>query len=257
MAEFVELDVVQHVGTLRLHRGRLNVLNAQMQREILEAAQALQARSDVSAVVIFGGRHAFAAGADIAEMSAMDAEEMAEHSLLLQAFTSAIAALPKPSIAAINGYALGGGLELALAADRRFASVTAQLGQPEIKLGIIPGAGGTQRLLRLIGPARARDLVYTGRTLNADEALSIGLVDEVHPLDATDELAFAWAAQFAGGPSLAMSAAKRAVDIGQDLSLPDALEHERQEFVRLFETHDRTVGMNAFLTKSRAEFRGT
>ena len=173
-----------------------------------------ESRDDVAAVVVYGGERVFAAGADIKEMAAMCREDMESHGQLLQDFTKSLAGISKPTVSAITGFALGGGCEVALATDLRFAADNAKLGQPEILLGIIPGAGGTQRLARLVGPAKAKDLIYTGRFIDAQEALAIGLVDQVHPADEVYDKAVEWAKQFVGGPTLALRAAKRAIDAG-------------------------------------------
>jgi enoyl-CoA hydratase/carnithine racemase len=182
--------------------------------------------------------------------------EMAAHSGVLQGAFSAVARIPKPVVAAVNGYALGGGCELALCADVRIAADDATFGQPEVKLGIIPGAGGTQRLARLVGPSRAKDLIFTGRFVGAAEALAIGLVDQVVP--AADVLATArtWAQQFVGGPRLALRAAKECVDRGGEADLDTGLELERVQFAALFATEDRAAGMRAFVQHGQAHFTG-
>jgi enoyl-CoA hydratase len=236
----------------------MNALNAQMQDEMIAVCAEADSRDDVAAVVVHGGERVFAAGADIKEMSAMTHEDMASHSHLLQAFTTALAGVGKPTISAITGFALGGGCEVALATDLRFAADNAKLGQPEILLGIIPGAGGTQRLARLVGSARAKDLIYTGRFIDAQEALAIGLVDQVHPADQVYDKAVEWATQFVGGPALALRAAKKAIDSGLDGSLEDGLEIERIEFTELFATEDQKSGMTSFIDNGpgKATFRG-
>jgi enoyl-CoA hydratase/carnithine racemase len=161
-------------------------------------------------------------------------------------------------VAAVTGYALGGGCELALCADVRFAAEDATLGQPEILLGIIPGAGGTQRLTRLVGPSRAKDLIFTGRFVKAPEALEIGLVDRVFPADRVYAEAVGWAQQFAGAATYALRAAKEAVDRGIEVDLETGLELERQQFAALFATRDRTTGMQSFLEHGpgKAAFEG-
>ena len=170
----------------------------------------------------------------------------------------ALARIPKPVIAAVTGYALGGGCELALTADFRVSADNAKWGQPEILLGIIPGAGGTQRLPRLIGPAKAKDLIYTGRFVDADEALEIGLVDVVVPADEVYATALAMAAKFAKGPALALGAAKAAIDGGLDGDLATGLRLESHLFAALFATEDRAIGMTSFLENGpgKAEFTG-
>ena len=181
MGEFVRLEVADGVGTIRIDRPKMNALDRQTQGEIAEAAVEAGERDDVRAVVLYGGERVFAAGADIKEMAAMSHSDMVRASEGLQAGFKAVARIPKPVVAAVTGYALGGGCELALCADVRFAADNAILGQPEVLLGVIPGAGGTQRLTRLVGPSRAKDLIFTGRFVKADEALAIGMVDRVVP----------------------------------------------------------------------------
>ena len=185
--------------------------------------------------------------------------DMAHVSPGLQSAFSAVAAIPQPTIAAITGYALGGGLELALCCDLRIAGEGAQLGQPEIALGIIPGAGGTQRLPRLIGLPRAKDLVFSGRFLASAEALAMGLVDRVVPDSRVVEEALAWAETLARGPGLALRAAKRAIDAGMNGDLATGLEIERLAFTGLFATRDREIGMTSFVERGpgHAEFTGT
>lgn len=175
---------------------------------------------------------------------------------LQEAFT-AVARIPKPVVAAVTGYALGGGCELALCADVRFAGEGAKLGQPEILLGLIPGAGGTQRLSRLVGPAKAKDLIFTGRTVTAAEAREIGLVDHVVPDAEVYEKAHAWAARLARGPALALRAAKEAVDFGLETDIDTGLAIERNWFAGLFATEDREIGMRSFVEQGpgKAEFR--
>ncbi|MBD8605669.1 enoyl-CoA hydratase/isomerase family protein [Aeromicrobium sp. CFBP 8757] len=258
MTEFVRLEVSDGVGTIRLDRPKMNALNAQLQRELGEVAREADERDDVAAVVLFGGERVFAAGADVKEMATMSHAEMVRHAHLLQAFTRDVAAISKPTVTAITGFALGGGCELALSTDVRFAADDAKLGQPEILLGIIPGAGGTQRLARLVGPAKAKDLIFTGRFVDAAEALAIGLVDQVHPADAVYGKAVEWASQFVGGPRLALRAAKNAVDRGLEVDLQTGLEIERVEFSGLFATDDRVAGMTSFVESGpgKATFTG-
>ncbi len=181
MGEFVRLEVEDGVGTIRIDRPKMNALNRQVQEEIRAAAAEATDRDDVRAVVIYGGERVFAAGADIKEMADMSYADMVKRSGGLQSAFTAVARIPKPVVAAVTGYALGGGCELALCADIRIAAADATLGQPEILLGIIPGAGGTQRLTRLVGPSKAKDLILTGRFVKAQEALEIGLVDRLVP----------------------------------------------------------------------------
>ncbi|MBB2913924.1 enoyl-CoA hydratase/carnithine racemase [Streptosporangium becharense] len=255
MGEFVRVEAADGVATIRLDRPKMNALNRQVQLEIAECARQVDADPDVRAVVVYGGR-VFAAGADVKEMADMPYAEMAAHSEVLQDCFTAVAGIGKPVIAAVTGYALGGGCELALCADIRIAGESAKLGQPEILLGIIPGAGGTQRLPRLIGPSRAKDLIFTGRHVSADEALRIGLVDRVVPDDDVYPEALAYAARFAGGPALALRAAKKAIDHGLETDLGTGLEIERLQFAGLFATDDARAGMRAFADRSKAEFTG-
>jgi enoyl-CoA hydratase len=258
VGEFVRLEVSEGVGTIRLDRPKMNALSVQVQEEIRDAALEATDRDEVRAVVVYGGERLFAAGADIKEMAAMSHLDMVKRSGPLQTALSAVAAIPKPVVAAVTGYALGGGCELALCADVRIAADDAKLGQPEILLGLIPGAGGTQRLTRLIGPAKAKDLIFTGRQVDAAEALAIGLVDKVVPADEVYPAAVAWAAQFATGPALALRAAKEAVDHGLEVDLASGLEIERQQFAGLFATEDRSIGIQSFIENGpgKADFRG-
>ena len=255
---FVTLEVDGGIGTIRLDRPPMNALNVQVQEEIRAAAQEATTRQDVRAVIVYGGPKVFAAGADIKEMATMSYVDMADRSLALTAAFAAVAKIPKPVVAAVTGYALGGGCELALCADRRVAADTAKLGQPEILLGVIPGAGGTQRLSRLVGPSRAKDIVFTGRFVGAEEALQIGLVDEVVPAEETYDAARRWAEQFANGPAYALRAAKEAIDQGLSVDLDTGLAIEAQKFAALFATEDRTIGMQSFVDNGpgKANFVG-
>ena len=255
MPDHVTFEVEDGVGTIRLDRPPVNALDAAMQDAVAAVAAEATARPDVAAVVIYGGPRAFAAGADIKEMAAMSHADMVERSRVLQADFAAVAAIPKPVIAAVTGYALGGGCELALCADFRVVAQDARLGQPEIQLGIIPGAGGTQRLSRLVGPARAKDLIFSGRHVDAAEAARIGLADRVVPADAVYPTALEWARTFVGGPALALRAAKEAIDHGLAASLPVGLEIERAAFASLFATQDRAVGMASFLEQGPGKAR--
>ena len=256
--EFVTLQVEDGVGTIRLDRPKMNAIDEQLHLEVRAAAAEAGERSDVRAVVIYGGERVFAAGADIKAMSQLDAAGMREWGRELQDSFRAVAGIPKPVIAAITGYALGGGYELALCADFRVLGSRAKIGQPEILLGVIPGAGGTQRLARLVGPAKAKDLVFTGRHVGAEEALEIGLADAVVPDAEVYETAVAMARKFAAGPPLALAAAKRAVDEGLELPLDEALTLETRLFAELFDTEDQKTGMRSFLESGpgKAEFTG-
>jgi enoyl-CoA hydratase len=258
VGEFVRLEVDSGVGTIRLDRPPMNALNRQVQEEIRAAAQEAARRDDVRAVIVYGGEKVFAAGADIKEMAGMSYTDMATRARELSSSFTAVAEIPKPTVAAITGYALGGGLELALCCDRRVAGDNAKVGQPEILLGIIPGAGGTQRLPRLVGPSKAKDIVYTGRFVDASEALMIGLVDEVVAPDEVYEAAKKWASQFTGAAAVALAAAKSAIDGGLDGDLGSGLRLESQVFAALFATEDQKTGMRSFIENGpgKATFSG-
>lgn len=256
MAEFVSVEVSQGVATIQLDRPPMNALCLQMQREIKAAAQDISARSDVGAVVLYGGPKVFAAGADIKEMLGMSYQDMVRAGVGLQDAFTAVARIPQPTIAAITGYALGGGCELALCCDLRISADDALLGQPEIRLGIIPGAGGTQRLPRLVGVSRAKELILTGRNVTAEEAERIGLVNVVVPAADVYTAALELAGRLARGPALALRAAKQSVDLGIETDLATGLEIERIHFAGLFATDDRAIGMQAFVDKAKPEFTG-
>ncbi|MDW8809561.1 MULTISPECIES: enoyl-CoA hydratase-related protein [Streptomyces] len=243
----VHLEVAEGVGTIRLDRPPMNALDIATQDRLKELAEEATRRDDVRAVVIYGGEKVFAAGADIKEMQDMDHAAMVARSRALQDSFSAVARIPKPVVAAVTGYALGGGCELALCADYRIAGENAKLGQPEILLGVIPGAGGTQRLARLVGPSKAKDLIFTGRMVKADEALTLGLVDRVVPADEVYTAAHAWAARLAKGPAIALRAAKESIDAGLETDLETGLAIERNWFAGLFATEDRERGMRSFV----------
>jgi enoyl-CoA hydratase/carnithine racemase len=247
MGEFVRLEVADGIGTIRLDRPKMNALNEQVQEEIRAAAHEATQRDDVKAVIVYGGERVFAAGADIKEMAEMSYTDMVKRSAGLQSSLTAVAKIPKPVVAAITGYALGGGCELARCAVIRIASDKAVLGQPEVLLGIIPGAGGTQRLTRLVGPSKAKDIIFTGRFVKATEALAIGLVDQVAPAEGVYDAAREWAGQFTGAASYAIRAAKESIDRGLEVDLETGLEIERQQFAALFATEDRAIGMQSFI----------
>lgn len=243
----VHLEVDEGVGTIRLDRPPMNALNVAIQDRLRELAEEASRRDDVRAVVLRGSEKVFAAGADIKEMRDMDHAAMVVRSRALQESFTAVARIPKPVVAAVTGYALGGGCELALCADYRIAAENAKLGQPEIQLGLIPGAGGTQRLARLIGPSRAKDLIFTGRHVRAPEAFTLGLVDRVVPAEEVFAQAHAWAAALAKGPALALRAAKESVDTGLETDIDTGLTVERTWFAGLFATEDRETGMRSFV----------
>jgi enoyl-CoA hydratase len=247
MSEFVQLEVDGGIGTIRLDRPPMNALNRRFQEELLAAAGAASERTDIRAVILYGGPKVFAAGADIKEMVELGYSDIAQRPLGLSTACDALARIPKPVVAAITGYALGGGCEVALTADFRVCGDNAKLGQPEILLGIIPGAGGTQRLARLIGPAKTKDLVFSGRFVDAAEALSIGLVDRVVAPDDVYSAARELVARYVDGPAVALSAAKAAIDGGLDTDLASGIRLEGHLFAGLFATEDRAIGMRSFI----------
>jgi enoyl-CoA hydratase len=218
-----------------------------MQEELRDAARQVSADQSVRAVVVYGGEKVFAAGADVKEFAAMSHAQVMRDAERLSSSVDAVARIPKPVIAAVTGYALGGGCELALAADFRVSAEDAKWGQPEILLGIIPGMGGTQRLPRLIGPAPAKDLIYSGRMIDAGEALGLGLVDTLVPAEDVYRTAVEMATAYANGPALALQAAKAAIDGGLDADLGSGLRLESHLFASLFATADRETGIRSFL----------
>lgn len=259
MGEFVNLEVsASGVGTIRLDRPKLNPLNAQVARELGEIVDAVRIDESVKAVVVWGGEKVFAAGADIKEMIERDAVTMFRYIGEFQDVFTRLERLPQITVAAINGYALGGGCELALACDFRVCASDSQLGQPEILLGVIPGAGGTQRLPRLIGVARAKGIIYSGRFVPAAEAHSIGLVHEVVAPEDVHKTAVALAERYAQGPTVALRAAKEAIQRGLEVDLDTGLLIERQAFSALFATQDQTIGMESFVEQGpgKAKFTG-
>ncbi|AOS62146.1 enoyl-CoA hydratase/isomerase family protein [Actinoalloteichus hymeniacidonis] len=258
MGEFVRLEVEAGIGTIRLDRPPMNALNIQMQEEIRAAAIEASTRDDVRSVVIYGGPKVFAAGADIKEMAERTYAQMAQRAPQLSTAFRAVAEIPKPVVAAVTGYALGGGLELALCADRRIAGDNVKVGQPEVLLGVLPGAGGTQRLARLIGPAKAKDVIFTGRFVEADEAASLGIVDEVVAPDDVLAAALRWAGRFTEGAAQAIAAAKTAIDTGLEVDLVSGLALESRLFAAMFATEDQKTGMRSFIENGpgKAKFEG-
>ena len=258
MGEFVRLEVEGAVGTVRLDRPKMNAINGQLRSELHEVAVEARDRADVRAVVLYGGERVFAAGADIKEMSGLTYADMVSWGTQLQEALKVVARLPKPVVAAVTGYALGGGFELALAADFRVLGERAKVGVPEIQLGVIPGAGGTQRLTRLVGPAKAKDLVFSGRHVGADEALALGIADRVVPDAEVYTAARELAERYASGPAVALRAAKQAVDDGLEMDLDAALRLESALFAGLFATEDQRTGMASFLENGpgKAQFSG-
>jgi enoyl-CoA hydratase/carnithine racemase len=252
---FVHLERQGEVAVIRLDRPKVNALSIELLDELAATVSGF-ADNLPGAVVIWGGERIFAAGADVTEFLDPVTGEP-----LIRTFTRAfevLAGLGRATVAAIAGYALGGGCELALACDFRIATRSAKLGQPEILLGLIPGAGGTQRLARLVGPARTKDLVFTGRQVDAEEALRIGLVDRVVEDDRLLTAAIEFASQLASGAVLAQSLAKRAVDLASELPLEQGLVAERELFLRALQSKDAQAGISAFLEHGpgHAKFRG-
>ena len=255
MGEFVRLDRDGTVATIRIDRPPANALARPVSEELSAAARAVAGDDGVRAVIVWGGERIFAAGADIKAMVDFGPDEIRPDVGALEQACRDLEAIPKPVIAAIARFALGGGCEVALACDVRIAGEDAQLGLPEIRLGIIPGAGGTQRLPRLIGLTRARDLILSGRSVGGDEALGMGLVDRLVPAPELYATALAEARRFAGGPTRAYAAAKRAL-LASGGDLAAGLTVEREAFVPLFDTQDQEEGMRAFLDKREPTFDG-
>jgi enoyl-CoA hydratase/carnithine racemase len=259
VAEFVNYEVSgKGVATIRLDRPKVNALNEQVATEIGEAVDALAIDENARAVVVWGGERVFAAGADIKEMASQDTTMMYRYIGRFQNVYTRLEQLPQVTIAAINGYALGGGCELALACDLRICAEDSQLGQPEILLGVMPGAGGTQRLPRIVGVGRAKEIIYSGRFVGAEEALTIGLVNEVAPPERVYERAVELAEGYAAGPTVALMAAKQAIQQGVDVDMGTGLTLERQAFSALFSTEDQRIGMESFAEKGpgKAKFTG-
>lgn len=254
MAELLELDRRDDgVAVITLRNGKVNALSGALVSELSEAGRDLTS-DPPGAVVITGGERIFAAGADISEFRGQD--DARRITGAIHGALDAIAAVPRFVIASVSGYALGGGCELALACDYRIAGPRAVFGQPEILLGIIPGGGGTQRLARLVGPSRAKELCITGRQVGAEEALRIGLADEVVDGDPF-ERALGVAAEVASGAVLAQALAKRAIDDGLSASLPDGLTIEQDAFVEAFGTEDSRIGVQSFLEHGPGKARFT
>ncbi|MDE0654536.1 MAG: enoyl-CoA hydratase/isomerase family protein [bacterium] len=261
MSEFVHLQsgTAPGVATIRLDRPRMNALSNAVSAEIAAVADELRGRRDIRAAVLWGGPKIFAAGADIKEFTPGSSGAGGDSGapVSLTAALRQLECIPQILVAAVNGYALGGGCELAMAADFRVAADDAIFGQPEILLGIIPGAGGTQRLPRFVGLSRAKEIIYSGRRVSAEEALSIGLADEVHPAAEAYDRAVEMAERFAAGPA-ALRHAKVAMNEGFDLPLDEALELESEEFVAAFATEDARIGVKSFIENGpgKADFVG-
>jgi enoyl-CoA hydratase/carnithine racemase len=256
MPELVHLEVDDGVAIVRLDRPPANAISLQLSIDLLGALEEAGSRDDVGALVLWGGPKLFAAGADIKEMVDHGPAEIREQVTKLGDAADLLEALPKISIAAITGFALGGGFELSLACDLRYAADDARIGQPEIKIGVIPGAGGTQRMTWLSGIGVSRDLTYTGRQVDADEARSLGLVDRVLPGDQVLEAAVQDARTFARGPRRALAAAKEAIHAAVRTPGPAGIALEKELFIALFGTDDQREGMRAFIEKRPPAFRG-
>lgn len=259
MPELVRVETTEQPGVaiLRLDRPKFNAFDQQLTEELNAVAAELGSRDDVRAVVVWGGPKVFAAGADINQFLDLSRRDAVQLSADVNKAMLTIENLPQITISAVNGYALGGGMELAMATDFRMAADDATFGQPEIKLGVIPGGGGTQRLPRLVGVTRAKDIVYTGRNVSADEALDIGLVSSVHPADDLYAAALAKAAQYAAGPA-AIVMAKRSIMDGLALPLDEAVAQEGEKFGECFETEDARIGVTSFFESGpgQATFTG-
>jgi enoyl-CoA hydratase len=256
MPEFVYLDVDDGVGVVRLDRPPANAISLQLSMELLDALEEAGSRDDVGALVLWGGPKLLAAGADIKEMVDHGPAESREQVTKLGDACDLLEAMPKISIAAITGFALGGGFELSLACDLRYAADDARVGQPEIKIGVIPGAGGTQRMTWLAGAGVARDLAYTGRQVEADEAKALRLIERVVRSDRVLEEAVRDARTFAQGPRKAIAAAKEAIHAAVRTPGPASIAREKELFVSLFGSDDQREGMRAFIEKRSPEFRG-
>jgi len=253
--ELVNYSVQDGVAVITLNRPPVNALNGELIADIDEAVGMAEA-TDVRAVVITGAPH-FAAGADITgfQKTFESGADERQASGLSEAIAR-LANLEKPTIAVVNGFALGGGLELAMGADFRYLADTAKVGQPEILLGIIPGAGGTQRLARLIGPQKCKELCMTGRHVGSEEAFSLGIADKVAPQDEVLTLAIEEATAFAQGPTQAYAAVKRAVSRGFDQPLEEGLAIEAEQFAKAFASADAKIGVGAFIAKEEPGFTG-
>jgi enoyl-CoA hydratase/carnithine racemase len=258
MPQTLQYSEVEAVATIRLHRPeKKNALNAAMRDELACLLADLAGKRAIRAVVITGGTDVFCAGADIGEMGGPpNAESSYRHARDFQMLFDQLESLPQPVIAAVSGYALGGGCELALAADFRIAADSARFGLPEIKIGAFPGGGGTQRLARLIGIARAKEMILTGEPITAQQALEAGLVTKVLTADKFLDEATSLAVKLAALPRLALQASKMLINRSRELDLASGLELEARAFAALAHTHDLAEGTMAFLEKRKANFTG-
>ncbi len=235
---------------------KLNALSPQLTGEVVDALSAIRTDESVRAIIITGGPKVFAAGADLGKMATASPVEMYNRNIGGADMWTVVAEMPQPTIAAVAGYALGGGCELAMACDMRLAADNAKFGQPEINVGIYPGAGGTQRLSRLVGLGRAKELVFLGDSIGAEEAYRIGLVNKVVPAEGLMEEARAWARKLATKPPFTLKVVKQVMNEGYDLSLDSAIRLERLGFISLFGTEDQREGVTAFLEKRKPNFQG-
>lgn len=255
--ELLTVGIAKHVATITINRPEsLNALNPALLTELSIAVADLEGHEEVGAVILTGAGKAFVAGADIGEMSGMNSAEAALFAEYGGNLGRAIEESEMAYIAAVNGFALGGGCELAMACDFIYASSKAKFGQPEVKLGVIPGFGGTQRLGRRVGVGRAKELIFTGDIIGADEALRIGLVDKVVEPEALLSTAEDTAARILANGPLAVAAAKRTIHEGLSMTLEQGNRLEQLAFANLFSTEDQSEGMAAFLEKREAKFRG-
>ncbi|WP_405076119.1 enoyl-CoA hydratase-related protein [Ligilactobacillus acidipiscis] len=251
------LKIKNNIATLTINRPQaMNALNTEVLQEIDQALDKISASQDVQVVVVTGaGNKAFVAGADIKEMAAKNAVQGQAFSKLGNEIFTKLSKLKQPVIAAVNGYALGGGLELALSCDIRIASTNVKVGQPEVGLGIIPGFGATQRLSRAIGPAKAKEYILTARNVKVDEALRVGLFNKVVEPEHLLEEAYKMAERIIGNAPLAVQNAKSVINEGAEISLGQAIKLEENTFGLLFATEDQKEGMQAFSKKRKAEFQ--
>ena len=254
MGDLVDVTIDDQVAVLRLQRPPANAIDLALGEELQAVIKDASGRQEVGALVITGGPKIFAAGADIKAMATWGPEEVRPSVDALGGACDLLETIDTISIAAINGYALGGGLELALGCDLRYAATDAKLGQPEVAIGVIPGAGGTQRLVRLVGPGRTRELVYSGRIIDAEEALRLGIVERVLPAGEVLTTAIDDARRFANGPRQALAAAKAAIAAAITSPGAPGIQAEREAFLALFGTPDQREGMAAFLDKREPRF---
>jgi len=253
--EMILTETHGRVGLITLNRPQaMNALNNQLMRELMDALEAFDKNDDVDVMVITGNEKAFAAGADIKEMADQSIQQMMDRDHV--AVFGRIRTIRKPVIAAVSGWALGGGCEIALSCDMIVASETAKFGQPEIIIGVIPGAGGTQRLTRAVGKAIAMEMILNNRTLTAQEAYQFGMVNRVVPVEAYLDEALKLAEEIASRAPIAVRAAKKMINQAFERTLADGLAEEKQTFYNLFATEDQKEGMQAFVEKRKPEWKG-